>query len=288
MAETLFGPFGTALQEKGRNLGVEGFDDPRRLLDVGEASNADVVARLAKDYFRAGAEHAVTPTYGASGDFLNGKLDPRDFQKILKRAAELVRGVTSLRVATHAVGPYHGVDTGFDRRTAETAYEEQFARVREALGDGVRILVEALSCSDDVRAALAAAFKSRVEVDLAVSVNREGNLYDGVDLRELVRILGPRSDRWALGINCSTFPATENALAKLNGDAGYVRIVYPNACDGDVAALDGSDANHSSCIHDRARNMAELVRRHPGLDLVGVCCGGTVEAVRALTQSVRA
>jgi 5-methyltetrahydrofolate--homocysteine methyltransferase len=272
-------------------------DHPRDVAgdpDLLNITRPEIIERIHRDYFAAGADIATTNTFTATtigqADYGFGADVVREMNlegaRIARRVADEAGGFVA-----GSIGPLN-VSLSLSPRVDEPSYRAAtFDRVREAYAQQIValveggvdfLLIETIFDTLNSKAAIAAA------LDVAPNVPRWLS-FTAID-KSGRNLSGQTADAWwtsiehaepfLVGVNCS-LGATEmrpvvEQLAKV---ATTWVSCHPNA--GLPNAMGGYDEQ----AHDTSRFLGEFAR--DGLvNLVGGCCGTTPEHVRAIVAAV--
>ncbi len=263
--------------------------------DVLVLSRPDMVREIHRGYFEAGADMVETNTFGASPVTLaEFDLSERAFE-INKTAGELAReAAESFSDGRHrwvlgSVGPGTKLPSlgniAYD--PLEAALAEQ---CRGLIAGGVdAILIETCQDTLQIKAAVNGAKIARREagkdtpIFVQVTVETTGTLLVGPDLATAGAVIDAL-DVPLMGLNCATGPQemAEHAGWLAANWPGLISV-QPNA--GLPELVDG----HTHYPLDAA-NMASWLERfvaQDGVNLIGGCCGTTIEHIAALDQMLR-
>lgn len=245
-------------------------------------SNPDVVARVHRSYYEAGARLLETNTFGAHRAGLARYGLEEEVAAINRAAVRVARaesGPDAYVVGT--VGSVKGVRRNMappiDLRRA---YAEQIGALLEETPDG--ILLETFLDLDELMLALEVArslTSGPVMAQLSLvdlSVTR-----DGTPVGEAFRrLLDAGAD--VVGLNCRFGPADmRRALLGADLPAGALLSVYPNA--GLLSLIDGKYEYPSEPAYFAA---AAQEFRALGVRVAGGCCGTSPEHIRAMAGAV--
>jgi 5-methyltetrahydrofolate--homocysteine methyltransferase len=274
------GPMGTRLAE----LGLPAGDAPERW--VLEPAGQAAVRSVHRAYREAGAQLLLTNTFGANPSRLALHGMSRNIDEINRTAAQLARseawpGV----VVAGSMGP-----TGeFLAPLGTLSFADAvagFARQAAALADGdVDVLwIETLSDLEEARAAIEGVRQGAPHLPVVVTLafGAGGATMMGVRPTEAVAVLFDLGVR-AAGANCGTGSAeAEHALAAMHAARPALPLVgKPNA---GVPRLEQGVTVYPETPADLAAAVGRM--RAAGATIVGVCCGGTPEHVRAIATAL--
>jgi 5-methyltetrahydrofolate--homocysteine methyltransferase len=274
------GPMGTRLAE----LGLPAGDAPERW--VLEPAGQAAVRSVHRAYREAGARILLTNTFGANPSRLAlhglaGRLD-----EINRTGAQLARLVAgSEAVVAGSMGPTGEFLAPLGTLLfAEAA--EGFARQAAALAAGrVDVLwVETMAYLEEARAAIEGARQGAPGLPVVVTLafGPGGATMMGVRPAEAIAVLADLGVS-AAGANCGTGSAeAERALARMHAALPALPLIgKPNA---GVPHLE-----HGVTVYpEKPADLAAAARRMwaAGAAVVGVCCGGSPEHVRAIAAAL--
>jgi len=280
------GAMGTVLYARGIFI--------NRCYDELNLSDPALILSIHEEYLQAGAEILETNTFGANRFRLQR-------HGLTEKVAEInAAGVRLARQAVEhlkekqageawvggSVGPL-GVrleplgKVGLDE--ARAAFAEQIAALA---GAGVDLLIiETMPALNEAREALIAAkeMAPHLPVLAMVTVDDESNCLDGASPQTAAAKL----TEWgadAIGVNCSTGPATVLTAIEAMGSATSLPLAaMPNA--GMPRAVEGRNIYLCSPEY-----MASFARKAiaAGAQIVGGCCGTTPNHIRAMRSAMRA
>jgi methionine synthase / methylenetetrahydrofolate reductase(NADPH) len=280
------GAMGTVLYARGVFI--------NRCYDELNLSDPGLIRAVHEEYLQAGAEILETNTFGANRfrlarHGLAGKVAEINAAGVrLARAAvvHLKEQQAGEAWVAGAIGPL-GVHleplgkTGLDE--ARAAFVEQIRAL--ALAGVDMLIVETMPALNEAHEALLAAEEAApgLPVLVMVTVDDEGNCLDGSSPEQAAALL----TEWgahALGVNCSTGPATVlTAVEAMRGATTLPVAAMPNA--GMPREVEGR--NIYLCTPEY---MASFARKAiaAGAQVVGGCCGTTPNHIRAMRSAMRA
>ena len=260
--------------------------------DAGRA----VLAEYFTDHLRiaAGAGAGIvleTPTWRANADwgarlgYDAAALDRanRDAVGFLRGLGDEVSGVEV--VVSGNIGPrgdgYHPTEL-LTPEDAETYHRPQIDSFVAAGADRVTMLTatHAGEAVGVVRAAAEAGIPSVV----AFTVETDGRLFDGRPLHEVVAEVDAATARTALhfGVNCAHPDHFTGALEVDDPAIGRIGLLRANASRASHAELDEADELDDGDPAELAGQYAELLSRHPHLQVLGGCCGTDARHIEAI------
>jgi homocysteine S-methyltransferase len=280
------GAMGTVLYARGVFI--------NRCYDELNLSDPSLILGIHEEYLQAGAELLETNTFGANRirlarHGLAGKVAEINAAgvRLARQAVEHLKDKQAGEAwVAGSVGPL-GVrleplgKTGLDE--AREAFAEQIRALAKA---GVDLLIiETMPALNEAHEALKAAFEAAPELPVLVmvTVDDENNCLDGSSPEQAAALL----TEWgagAIGINCSTGPATVlTAIEAMRAATTLPLAAMPNA--GMPRAVEGRNIYLCSPEY-----MASFARKAiaAGVQVVGGCCGTTPNHIRAMRSAMRA
>ncbi|WP_434586227.1 homocysteine S-methyltransferase [Klebsiella sp. R390] len=288
----LDGAMATELEARGCNL-ADSLWSAKVLLE-----NPQLIRDVHLDYFRAGAQVAITASYQATpAGFAARGLDEAQSKALISRSVELARKAREAYLAENpqagtllvagSVGPYGAF------LADGSEYRGDYVRSREVFQDFHRPRVEALldagadllACetlpSFAETAALAALLSDypSARAWFSFTLRDSEHLSDGTPLREAITLLQGYPQVVAVGINCIALENTTAALAYLQSLTPLPLVVYPNSGE-------HYDAQ-SKTWHHHGESCATLQDYLPqwlaaGAKLIGGCCRTTPKDIAEL------
>lgn len=274
------GPMGTRLAE----LGLPAGDAPERW--VLEPAGQAAVGRVHRAYRDAGAQILLTNTFGANPTrlALHGLADHLD--EINRTGAELARREAGIEaVVAGSIGPTGEFLAPLGTLPFANAVDG-FARQAAALAaGGVDVLwVETMADLEEARAAIEGARQAAPGLPVVVTLafGAGGATMMGVRPAESIALLADLGVS-AAGANCGTGSAeAEHALALMHAVVPALPLIgKPNA---GVPRLERGIAVYPETPADLAAAAGRMSAA--GAAVVGVCCGGSPEHVRAIAAAL--
>ncbi len=260
--------------------------------------NPELIREVHLDYYRAGAQCAITASYQATpAGFAARGLDEAQAKALIGKSVELARKAREAYLAENpqagmllvagSVGPYGAfLADGSEYRGDYVLRDDEFQafhrpRVEALLDAGVDLLAcETLPNFAEVQAlaALLTAYP-RARAWFSFTLRDSQHLSDGTPLREVVTFLAHYPQVVAIGINCIALENTTAALEHLHNLTALPLVVYPNSGEHYDAA--------SKTWHHHGEACEALVGYLPqwlkaGAKLIGGCCRSTPEDIAAL------
>lgn len=288
----LDGAMATELEARGCNLADSLWsakvlmENPQRIYDVH------------LDYFRAGAQVAITASYQATPQgFAARGLDADESRALIIKSVELARQARATYQAENpaaqgllvagSVGPYgaylaDGSEYRGDyQRSAQEFKDFHRPRMAALLAAGVDLLAcETLPSFAEITALLQLLGEfPAAKAWLSFTLRDAEHLSDGTPLREVVAHLAECPQVLAVGINCIALENTTAALQYLHRLTPLPLVVYPNSGEHYDAV--------SKTWHHHGEACATLEGYLPqwlaaGAKLIGGCCRTTPKDIAAL------
>jgi 5-methyltetrahydrofolate--homocysteine methyltransferase len=272
-------------------------DHPRDVAgdpDLLNLTRPEIVSRIHRDYFAAGADIATTNTFTATsiGQADYG-LEPYVHElnvagaRLAREAADEVGGFVA-----GSVGPLN-VTLSLSPRVDEPAFRTHtFDDVRDAYAEQIRalaeggvdfLLIETIFDTLNAKAAIAAALDETPDLPLWISftaIDQSGRNLSGQTV-EAFWLSVEHARPFIVGVNCSLGAAQMRPFVE---DLARIAPTYvschPNA------GLPNEFGAHDEQPADTSRYLGEFAR--DGLvNVVGGCCGTTPEHVRAIVDATR-
>ncbi|MFU0921220.1 homocysteine S-methyltransferase [Kluyvera sichuanensis] len=260
--------------------------------------NPQLIYDVHLDYFRAGAQVAITASYQATPDgFAARGLNEAQARSLIAKSVELAKQARdSYRAENPAakglliagsVGPYgaylaDGSEYRGDyQRSAQVFQNFHRPRVEALLEAGVDLLAcETLPSFDEIRA-LAQLLEAYpvAQAWFSFTLRDAQHLSDGTPLRDVLALLADYPQILAVGINCIALENTVEALEYLHSLTPLPLVVYPNSGEHYDAV--------SKTWHHHGEACATLEGYLPqwlaaGAKLIGGCCRTTPKDIAAL------
>ncbi len=291
-ALVLDGGLATRLEAYGRDLG--GGLWSARLL----AREPELIARVHRDYFEAGADVAIAAGYQASVDGFTARGYSRtEALEFSARSVELAvteRDAFGSGLVAAGVGPYGAAladgseYTGDYDLDEEGLYRWHRERWRVLTGSGADLVAcETLPSAAEARAlARLVAETPGVRAWFSFSCADETRISDGTPLREVAEGLAPlhRQGRVvAVGVNCVP-PSNVSPLVREVASVGLPAVAYPNS--GEVWDSERGTWAGSTDVEGFGAAAADWCA--DGAVMVGGCCRTGPAHIRAIRRAVDA
>ena len=260
--------------------------------------NPQLIYDVHLDYFRAGAQVAITASYQATPDgFAARGLNEAQARSLIAKSVELAKQARDSYRAENpsakglliagSVGPYgaylaDGSEYRGDyQRSAQVFQDFHRPRVEALLEAGVDLLAcETLPSFDEIRA-LAQLLEAYpvAQAWFSFTLRDAQHLSDGTPLRDVLALLADYPQILAVGINCIALENTVEALTYLHNLTPLPLVVYPNSGEHYDAV--------SKTWHHHGEACATLEGYLPqwlaaGAKLIGGCCRTTPKDIAAL------
>jgi len=288
----LDGAMATELEARGCNL-ADSLWSAKVLMEKPE-----LIRDVHLDYFRAGAQVAITASYQATpAGFAARGLDEAQSRALIGKSVELARKAREAYLAENAhagtllvagsVGPYGAyLADGSEYRGDYLRDDEVFIsfhrpRVEALLDAGADLLAcETLPSFAEIRAltTLLAEYP-RARAWFSFTLRDSEHLSDGTPLQEVVAWLAENPQVVALGINCIALADTTAALRYLHGLTALPLVVYPNSGE-HYDAVSKTWHHHGEACATLAGYLPQWLEA--GAKLIGGCCRTTPQDIAAL------
>lgn len=260
--------------------------------------NPELIREVHLDYFRAGAQVAITASYQATAaGFAARGYDEAQSRALIGKSVELARKAREAYLAENpqagtllvagSVGPYGAyLADGSEYRGDYVCSAAEFSdfhcsRVEALLDAGADLLAcETLPSFAEINA-LAELLKSypRAKAWFSFTLRDSEHLSDGTPLREVVAALADNPQIVALGINCIALENTTAALAHLHTLTALPLVVYPNSGE-HYDAVSKTWHHHGEACETLAGYLPQWIAA--GAKLIGGCCRTTPKDIAEL------
>ncbi|MDR9891010.1 homocysteine S-methyltransferase [Pseudenterobacter timonensis] len=260
--------------------------------------NPELIREVHLDYYRAGAQVAITASYQATpAGFAARGLDEAQSRALISKSVELARKAREAYLAENpqagtllvagSVGPYGAfLADGSEYRGDYVRSAEEFTafhrpRVEALLDAGADLLAcETLPSGAEI-AALVALLEDypRARAWFSFTLRDSEHLSDGTPLREVVALLANAPQVVAVGINCIALEETTAALQHLQSLTALPLVVYPNS--GEHYDAESKTWHHHG---EACATLADYLPRWlaAGAKLIGGCCRTTPKDIAEL------
>ncbi|WP_221346216.1 homocysteine S-methyltransferase, partial [Enterobacter cloacae] len=288
----LDGAMATELEARGCNL-ADNLWSAKVLME-----NPELIREVHLDYYRAGAQVAITASYQATpAGFAARGLDEAQSRTLIGKSVELARKAREAYLAENpqagtllvagSVGPYGAyLADGSEYRGDYVRRAEEFTafhrpRVEALLDAGADLLAcETLPSFEEIKAlaALVAEYP-RARAWFSFTLRDSEHLSDGTPLREVVAALKDNTQVVALGINCIALENTTAALKHLHSLTALPLVVYPNSGE-HYDAVTKTWHHHGEACETLAGYLPQWLEA--GARLIGGCCRTTPKDIAEL------
>lgn len=300
---TVDGALATELEAHGCDL-----DDPLWSAKV-LLEQPQLVKRVHRDYFRAGAAVAITASYQATPQGFArrgiGKEEALELVALSVRLADEARsehlaenpGAGPLLIAG-SVGPYGAyLADGSEYRGDYFLSRNEFMefhrpRIAALVDAGADILAcETLPSLPEAEALTALMEECDVEGWLSFTLRDGGHISDGTPLAQVAKLSRARPSVVAIGVNCVPLELVSPALGALGKATDTPLIAYPNS--GEIydavtkkwrPAASGDTSGGAGNKQPASLAEGAAVWRELGARLLGGCCRTTPEDVAAVAR----
>lgn len=260
--------------------------------------NPQLIYDVHLDYFRAGAQVAITASYQATPEgFAARGLDETQSRALIARSVELARQARDAYRAENpaakglliagSVGPYgaylaDGSEYRGDyQRSAQVFQEFHRPRIEALLDAGADLLAcETLPSFDEIRALAQLLVEYPVaQAWFSFTLRDSQHLSDGTPLRDVLAFLADYPQILAVGINCIALENTLDALSYLHSQTPLPLVVYPNSGE-HYDAVTKTWHHHGEACATLEGYLPEWLAA--GAKLIGGCCRTTPKDIAAL------
>lgn len=260
--------------------------------------NPQLIYDVHLDYFRAGAQVAITASYQATPDgFAARGLDEAQSRSLIGKSVELASQARESYLAENptakglliagSVGPYgaylaDGSEYRGDyQRSAQVFQEFHRPRVEALLEAGVDLLAcETLPSFAEIRAlAQLLAEYPVAQAWFSFTLRDSQHLSDGTPLCDVLALLADYPQIVAVGINCIALENTTDALSYLHSQTPLPLVVYPNSGE-HYDAVTKTWHHHGEACATLEGYLPQWLAA--GAKLIGGCCRTTPKDIAAL------
>ncbi|WNN70898.1 homocysteine S-methyltransferase [Kluyvera cryocrescens] len=260
--------------------------------------NPQLIYDVHLDYFRAGAQVAITASYQATPEgFAARGLDETQSRALIARSVELARQARDAYRAENpaakglliagSIGPYgaylaDGSEYRGDyQRSAQVFQDFHRPRIDALLESGADLLAcETLPSFDEIRALAQLLVEYPVaQAWFSFTLRDSQHLSDGTPLRDVLAFLADYPQILAVGINCIALENTVDALSYLHSQTSLPLVVYPNSGE-HYDAVTKTWHHHGEACATLEGYLPEWLAA--GAKLIGGCCRTTPKDIAAL------
>jgi homocysteine S-methyltransferase len=294
----LDGALATELERRGFNLSSSTLWSAEVLLN-----NPDAIYQVHLDYFKAGADVAITSSYQASTQGLQQHgIDLGQSRKLIEKSVELAKRARDEIMRTEpgqvcliagSVGPYgaylaNGAEYSGDYHLAEAEMKAfHRPRMEVLLAAGVDLLAcETIPSFDETVALLHLLDEFPAATAwFSFTLKDAHHISDGTPLEWVAHILEKSAQVVAVGFNCMPASVIDEALRNLASVVTLPLLAYPNSGEEYDAVRKEWHAGKTgdsqlATIADNWRNR--------GVRILGGCCRTTPSDIRALKSAFEA
>lgn len=260
--------------------------------------NPQLIYDVHLDYFRAGAQVAITASYQATPEgFAARGLDETQSRALIARSVELARQARDAYRAENpaakglliagSIGPYgaylaDGSEYRGDyQRSAQVFQDFHRPRIDALLEAGADLLAcETLPSFDEIRALAQLLVEYPVaQAWFSFTLRDSQHLSDGTPLRDVLAFLADYPQILAVGINCIALENTVEALSYLHSQTSLPLVVYPNSGE-HYDAVTKTWHHHGEACATLEGYLPQWLAA--GAKLIGGCCRTSPKDIAAL------
>lgn len=290
----LDGALATELEARGCNL-ADSLWSAKVLME-----NPHLIQDVHLDYFRAGAQIAITASYQATpAGFAARGLTEAQSRALIEKSVALAIAARDISLAENpsagpllvagSVGPYGAyLADGSEYRGDYTRSAAEFKafhrpRIEALLKAGADLLACETLPSFAETAALVELLADYPEARawFSFTLRDEQHLSDGTPLAQVVETLSASAQVVALGINCIALNRTTAALKQLQSLSALPLVVYPNSGE-TYDAVTKAWHSHGDTCDTLAGYLPQWLEA--GAKLIGGCCRTTPRDIAALRE----
>ena len=261
------------------------------LLDNPEAD--EILRNMFRRYFEVAAEHntgmllnghdyRASPDWGEKlGYSAEGlrQMQRRTIRFLDELRTEYADRVTDVYIAA-CIGPRgdaYGTGGEISAQEAEDYHSVQLQNLEGTAAD--MAVAATFNNIPESIGVIRAANKAAIPIGVSLTLTTEGRLRSGPSLGEAIEAIDEATDGGAdggaawFGTNCSHPLEFEPALAEQGAWLDRLRYIRPNAAKMEKVALCSLGHLEDGDPIELGEQMGEVVRRLPGADIIGGCCG---------------
>ncbi|OIJ21869.1 homocysteine S-methyltransferase [Anaerobacillus alkalidiazotrophicus] len=267
--------------------------------------NPELIKQVHLDYFKAGADCAITASYQATvGGYMERGLTKEEAIGLIKKSVQIATkardefwtGVDNQSnrpkpLVAASVGPYGAfLADGSEYRGDYLLNEDELVTFHR---ERIRILVEAgadiLAC-ETIPCLLEAKAITKVLKEfpgvyawISFSAKDEFHTSNGDTIADCAKWLDGQEQVAAIGINCSSPIVISSLIKEIKGQTSKPIIVYPNSGDEyDATSKSWSETSSTKQFTSSTQRWYEA-----GAKLIGGCCRTRPEDIEAITAWAR-
>ena len=239
------------------------------------------LTKLQQGYVDAGSQIIYAPTFAANRISLKEHGLEDEMISMISRLVSLSKSCAKERCYVAGDLTTTG-KTDIPYEELYNVYQEQISCLADAGAD--LLVAETMMTLDETMAAVEAAHAvCGLPILCSLTIESDGSLFFGGNIFETAVTL-QEIGADAVGINCSSGPDQfESIISSLKDSLTVPVIAKPNA--GMPTIDEKGEAHYSMDAPEFARHMKRLVEL--GADIVGGCCGTTLEFIRELVKILK-
>ncbi|GHD13293.1 homocysteine S-methyltransferase [Zhihengliuella salsuginis] len=265
----------------------------------------ELIQRVHRDYFAAGAHVAITASYQATPQgFAPRGLDAEQALTLVASSARLADAARQEYLQEHdggaaplvvagSVGPYGAfLADGSEYRGDYRLTRAEFVafhrpRIEALVAAGVDALAcETLPSAAEAEALLSLVAEYDVEAWFSFTLRDGGHISDGTPLAEVAALCAAEPRVAAIGVNCVPLELVSEALAALRATTDLPLIAYPNSGEEyDPVTKTWAPAAAGSAAGPRTLADGAAEWRSLGARMIGGCCRTTPGDIAALAAA---
>ncbi|KPL60354.1 homocysteine S-methyltransferase [Rossellomorea vietnamensis] len=257
--------------------------------------NPEAIEKVHAEYFRAGADCAITASYQATVDgFRKRGIQEPEALELIKKTVYLAKqarddfweeekGNTNRPkpIVAGSVGPYGAYLADGSEYVGNYDVSDQhladfhFPRIEALVEAGADVLAFETIPSLQEAKVLASLLKEFPDTCswLSFSLKDGETISDGTGIEECARVFNDNEQIAAIGVNCAPIPAASEAVSVLSRQTDKPIILYPNSGETYNAETKTWDGEEERCPFDEqseiwygagARIIGGCCRTHPG------------------------
>ncbi len=266
------GGMGTQLQSKGLK--------PGEVPEEWNITNSQIIEKIHRAYFEAGANIATSNTFGANPI------------KTPKYEEYIIAAINNAKKAKTSENQFVALDIGptgkLLKPLGDLDYEDAIEAFSKVVKAGMKaepdlIIIETMNDPYELKAAIIAAKEnSSLPIFATFVLDEKGKTITGCDISAMVALLEGLGVS-ALGVNCSLgAKQLKKFVPEILANASVPVIVSPNA--GMPCVHEGKTC-YDSTPEDFVCQMEEIAEM--GVSILGGCCGTTPKHIELLTKTLK-